>query len=89
FSRYPRIKVLGPDLESKSGIVSFVVDGIHPDEIGRRLDAEGVAIRVGHHCAMPLHQRLGVAASCRASFYVYNTTDEAERLAELVANLAR
>jgi cysteine desulfurase/selenocysteine lyase len=89
FAKYPRIRVLGPDLESKSGIVSFVVDGIHADEIGRRLDAEGVAIRVGHHCAMPLHQRLGVTASCRASFYFYNTADEAERLAELVAGLAQ
>jgi len=60
--------------------VSFVVDGVHAHDVGQVLDDEGVAVRVGHHCAMPLHRRFGVAASARASFGVYNTAEEVERL---------
>jgi cysteine desulfurase/selenocysteine lyase len=74
----PRLKFFGPSAERKVGIFTFTIDDLHADEIGRRLDAEGIAIRVGHHCAMPLHQRLGLAATCRASIYFYNTDDEVE-----------
>ncbi|GLW94288.1 cysteine desulfurase [Actinokineospora globicatena] len=69
----PGIRVIGPvDGHARGGAVSFVVDGIHPHDVGQVLDDQGVAVRVGHHCAWPLHRRLGVPASVRASFYVYN-----------------
>jgi cysteine desulfurase/selenocysteine lyase len=67
----------GPD---RGGVVSFNLEGLHPHDVGTVLDAEGVAIRAGHHCAKPLMRRLGVAATARASFYIYNTTDEVDRL---------
>jgi cysteine desulfurase/selenocysteine lyase len=62
----------------KTGIVSFVIPGIHSDQIGQYLNASGVAIRVGHHCAMPLHARFGLGVSARASFYFYNTEQEVD-----------
>lgn len=74
----PRLRIYGPNPSDKAGIFTFNIEGMHPDEIGRRLDAHGIAVRVGHHCAMPLHQKLGIPASCRASFYLYNTLDDAE-----------
>lgn len=76
------IKILGPKPELKAGIVTFTMERAHPDEIAKVLDSQGIAIRAGHHCAMPLHQRLGVPASSRASFYFYNTLDEVERFGE-------
>jgi cysteine desulfurase/selenocysteine lyase len=57
-----------------------VVEGIHPHDVGQVLDAEGVAVRVGHHCAWPLHRRYGLAGSVRASFALYNTPDEIDAL---------
>ncbi len=83
------LKIFGPAVESKSGIVTFSIDGLHPDEVGRRLDAHGIAIRVGHHCAMPLHARLGLASSCRASFYLYNTLEDVSRFCEVVEGLPK
>ena len=77
----PGVRILGPAPEKKGGIVSFVVDGIHADDVSRVLDLKGIAVRAGHHCAMPLHKRYGLEASCRASFYLYNTLEEVERLA--------
>lgn len=77
-----RIRVYASDSEYRAGIVTFVCDGIHGEEIARLLDARGIAIRVGHHCAMPLHHKLGLNSSCRASFYLYNTREEAEQLVE-------
>jgi cysteine desulfurase/selenocysteine lyase len=77
----PGLRILGPAPEKKGGIVTFVIDGIHPDDISKALDLQGIAVRGGHHCAMPLHDRLGVPASTRASFYIYNTTEEVARLA--------
>jgi len=74
------LRVLGPSIESKTGIVSFVVPGIHSDQIGQYLNASAVAIRVGHHCAMPLHERFGIGVSARASFYFYNTEAEVDAL---------
>ncbi|KIQ17357.1 cysteine desulfurase [Rhodococcus sp. MEB064] len=71
------VRIIGPtDTRDRGGAVSFVVDGIHAHDLGQILDDEGVAIRVGHHCAWPLHRRFGVAATARASFAVYNTVDE-------------
>lgn len=75
------IRIFGPPANERTGLLTFTIDGLHGDEIGRLLDAEGIAIRVGHHCAMPLHARLGLPVSCRASFYCYNTLEEAEQLA--------
>ena len=83
------LRIFSPALESKSGVVSFAVDGIHGEEIARVLDGRGVAIRVGHHCAMPLHSRLGVSVTCRASFYLYNTPEEVNRLVESVEHAVK
>lgn len=74
------VRLLGPSLEYKSGIVSFVVEGIHAHDVAQLLDRHGIAIRAGHHCAMPLHQRLGIPATSRASFYFYNTPAEVDLL---------
>ena len=74
------VQVIGPSLEYKGGVVSFVVEGIHPHDVAQVLDSEGIAIRAGHHCAMPLHQKLGIPASSRASFYLYNTKEEVDKL---------
>ncbi|KDE13531.1 MULTISPECIES: cysteine desulfurase [Rhodococcus] len=75
------VRIVGPTTaEQRGGAVSFVVDGIHAHDLGQILDDEGVEIRVGHHCAWPLHRRFGVAATARASFAVYNTLDEVAAL---------
>lgn len=77
----PQVRVIGPQtMEHRGSPVSFVVDGIHAHDVGQVLDDEGVAVRVGHHCAWPLHRRFGIAATARASFAVYNTLDEVDRL---------
>ncbi|CAN7432873.1 cysteine desulfurase [Knoellia sp. LjRoot47] len=77
----PWVTVVGPtDLESRGGTVAFVVDGVHAHDVGQVLDGSGVAVRVGHHCAWPLHRRFTVAATTRASFAAYNTVDEVDAL---------
>jgi cysteine desulfurase/selenocysteine lyase len=76
----PGVRVYGPPAERRGGVVSFTLDGVHPHDIAQILDAEGIAIRAGHHCAMPLHARLGLPASARASFYLYNTESEVDSL---------
>ncbi|WP_196827728.1 cysteine desulfurase [Frigoribacterium sp. CG_9.8] len=77
----PWVRVIGPvDGHDRSGAVSFVVEGVHPHDVGQILDDAGVAVRVGHHCARPLHQRMNVAATTRASFGLYNTRAEVEAL---------
>lgn len=68
------------------GIVSFNLRKVHGETISSYLDSKGIAIRVGHHCAMPLHQRLGISASCRASFYLYNTLEDVDRFVDAVKN---
>ncbi|WP_118914916.1 cysteine desulfurase [Mycobacterium shigaense] len=75
------VRIIGPTaMENRGSPVAFVVDGVHAHDVGQVLDDEGVAVRVGHHCAMPLHRRFGVAATARASFALYNTADEVDRL---------
>jgi cysteine desulfurase / selenocysteine lyase len=75
------VRIIGPtSLELRGSPVSFVVDGVHAHDVGQVLDDGGVAVRVGHHCAWPLHRRFGIAATARASFAVYNTLDEVDRL---------
>jgi len=77
----PEVRIIGPtDPELRHSPVAFVVDGVHAHDVGQVLDDDGVAVRVGHHCAAPLHRRFGVAATVRASFAVYNTLDEVDRL---------
>ncbi|MDH3315609.1 MAG: cysteine desulfurase [Gammaproteobacteria bacterium] len=75
----PGVRIIGTAPE-KSGIISFLMDGVHPHDIGTVLDSQGVAIRAGHHCTMPLMKRFGVAATSRASFALYNTKEEADIL---------
>ena len=88
-SSIPKLKIYSPRQSKKCGIVSFAVDGIHGDEIARRLDARGIAIRVGHHCAMPLHSKLGVSVTCRASFYLYNSLEEVDRFVTAVVDAVK
>ena len=77
----PWVRVIGPtDGQDRSGAVSFVVDGVHPHDVGQILDDAGVAVRVGHHCAWPLHRRMKVTATTRASFAAYNTLSEVDVL---------
>jgi len=76
----PGLTLLGPRSGGRGGLVSFTLQGIHPHDIAEVLDKDGIAIRAGHHCAMPLHLRLGISASARASFYVHTTTDEVDKL---------
>ncbi|GHI84192.1 cysteine desulfurase [Streptomyces xanthophaeus] len=81
-SEVPGVRIIGPSgSQDRGSTVSFTVDGIHPHDVGQVLDDQGVAVRVGHHCARPLMRRYGVPATTRASFYVYNTADEVEALA--------
>jgi len=81
----PGVRIIGPNtMEHRGGAVAFVVDGVHAHDVGQVLDDRGIAIRVGHHCAWPLHRRFGTAATARASFHVYNTPDE---VAALVAGV--
>jgi len=63
-------------------VVSFSLAEAHPHDVAQLLDRRGIAVRAGHHCAMPLHEKYGLPASTRASFYLYNTTDEVDRLIE-------
>ena len=79
----PGVTVYGPPVtEDRGAVVSFLVDDIHAHDVAGVLDREGIAVRAGHHCAMPLHARLGVPATARASFTVYNDASEIDRLAE-------
>jgi cysteine desulfurase/selenocysteine lyase len=79
----PGVTIYGPPAnEPRGAIVSFTVDDIHAHDVAAVLDGEGVAVRAGHHCAMPLHAKLGVAASVRASFHVYNTPSDLELLGD-------
>ena len=79
----PGVRIIGPaEPGARGGAVSFVVDGVHAHDVGQVLDDRGVAVRVGHHCAWPLHRRFGVAATVRATFAVYNTPDEVAALVD-------
>ena len=85
FDRLHDIKVFGPkDLSKRGGVISFHSDDVHPHDIGTMLDREGIAIRTGHHCAMPLTRKLSVVATARASFYIYNTEEEVDKLTSAI-----
>ncbi|NIJ11760.1 cysteine desulfurase/selenocysteine lyase [Saccharomonospora amisosensis] len=86
----PGVRVIGPtDTELRGSAVSFVIDGVHPHDAGQVLDSLGIAVRVGHHCAWPLHRRMGVPATVRASFYLYNELSEVDALVEGVVEAQR
>ncbi len=74
------LRLLGPSLEKRGGVAAFTLEGIHPHDVAQILDQDGVAVRAGHHCAMPLHDRFHIPASTRASFYLYTTTEEIDIL---------
>ena len=81
-SAIPGIRIIGPAPMYKGGLVSFVLDRIHAHDVAQLLDRQGIAIRAGHHCTMPLHKRFGVTATARASFYLYNTLEEIDKLGQ-------
>jgi cysteine desulfurase / selenocysteine lyase len=84
------VRILGPlTTEDRGGAVSFTVEDVHPHDVGQLLDELGIAVRADHHCAWPLHRALGVQATTRATFYVYNTHVEVEALAEAVRQAQR
>jgi cysteine desulfurase/selenocysteine lyase len=78
-SAVPGLRIIGTAKE-KAGILSFTLEGVHPHDIGTILDHQGIAIRAGHHCAMPLMQRYGISGTARASFAFYNTRSNADAL---------
>jgi cysteine desulfurase/selenocysteine lyase len=80
-SALPRLRLIGT-ASAKAAVVSFVMDGVHPHDIGTILDSEGIAIRTGHHCAMPIMEAFGLAATARASFGCYNNAEDVDRLVE-------
>lgn len=79
-SEIPGLTLYGPPASEKGGVATFTLQGVHPHDIAELLDRDGVAVRAGHHCAMPLHHHLNVSATARASFYLYSTTQEIDQL---------
>jgi cysteine desulfurase / selenocysteine lyase len=84
------VRIIGPtDTDHRGATVSFVIDGVHPHDAGQVLDNQGVEVRVGHHCAWPLHRKMGIPATVRASFYLYNELDEVKALVDAVHEARR
>ena len=81
----PGLRIIGPETtENRGGAISFTVEGVHPHDLGQVLDDYGVSIRVGHHCAWPLHRACGAQSTARASFYLYNTEEEVDKLVDAI-----
>ena len=81
----PGLRIIGPGTtENRGGAISFTVEGVHPHDLGQVLDDHGVSIRVGHHCAWPLHRACGAQSTARASFYLYNTEEEVDKLVDAI-----
>lgn len=78
----PGVRVFGPSKDKKGGVAAFTFEGVHPHDVAQILDTEGIAVRAGHHCAMPLHEKFKLPATTRASFYLYNRMDEVDHLIE-------
>jgi cysteine desulfurase / selenocysteine lyase len=76
----PGVKVFGPAVQNKGGVTAFTLEGVHPHDVAQILDRDGIAVRAGHHCAQPLHEKFGIPATSRASFYLYNTKEEVDLL---------
>lgn len=85
----PGVKVYGPDAQYRGGVTSFTLDGVHAHDVAQILDSDGIAVRAGHHCAMPLHDKLNISASTRASYYLYNSIEEIDRLVEAIYKVKR
>lgn len=85
----PGLTIYGPGPDQRGGVISFTMEGVHPHDLAQVLDGEGVAIRAGHHCTQPLHRHLGVVATARASFYIYNDRDDVDRLVQGLARARR
>jgi cysteine desulfurase/selenocysteine lyase len=81
------LTILGPPPELRSGLVSFTLSAVHAHDVAQVLDLHGIAVRAGHHCTQPLHDRLGITASSRASFYLYNTPAEVDLLVDVVGQI--
>ncbi len=81
-SEIPEVRTFGPRGQDRGGVIAFTLGRLHAHDLATALDQEGIAVRAGHHCAQPLHRRLGVAATARASFYLYNTQSEVDRFVE-------
>jgi cysteine desulfurase/selenocysteine lyase len=76
----PGVKLFGPSSDKKGGVAAFTLEGVHPHDVAQILDRDGIAVRAGHHCAQPLHEKFGIPATSRASFYLYNTKEEVDLL---------
>jgi len=74
------LTILGPQADKKGAVLAFTLEGVHPHDVAQILDAAGIAVRAGHHCAMPLHDKYEIQASTRASFYLYNTRKDVDTL---------
>ncbi|MFZ1397774.1 MAG: cysteine desulfurase [Candidatus Promineifilaceae bacterium] len=79
-SEVDNLQILGPSAAQRGGVAAFTIQGLHPHDIAELLDKDGIAIRAGHHCAMPLHQLSGINSTARASFYIHTTTEEVDKL---------
>lgn len=88
-AQIPGLSILGPSASKRGGVLSMVMDIAHPHDIAQILDQHGIAVRAGHHCAMPLHTRYNIPASTRASFYLYNTTEEVDLLVEALLHVVK
>lgn len=80
------LKVIGPPANQRAGVAAFTLEGVHPHDIAQLLDSDGIAVRAGHHCAMPLHKQMGITATARASFYVHTTSAEIDALVTSLNN---
>jgi cysteine desulfurase/selenocysteine lyase len=87
---HPDLELYGPmDLSKRGGVIPFNIPGVHPHDVAQVLDRQGVAVRAGHHCTMPLHERLDLAATARASFNVYSTRADVDALVDGIAEVKR
>jgi cysteine desulfurase / selenocysteine lyase len=78
----PGVKVFGPAADKKGGVAAFTLEGVHPHDVAQIVDNYGVAVRAGHHCAQPLHEKFGITATTRASFYIYSMKEEVDKLVD-------
>lgn len=85
----PGLKLMGPGADKKGGVAAFTLDNVHPHDVAQILDSDGIAVRAGHHCAQPLHEKFGIPASTRASFYLYSTMDEVDKLVDGIYKVKR
>ena len=85
----PGLRLLGPSADKKGGVAAFTLDSTHPHDVAQILDGDGIAVRAGHHCAQPLHEKFGIPATTRASFYLYTTREEVDKLVDGIYKVKR